>query len=63
MRGLDNRNEMNKSFLIKKIKNEDKYLRIEINEGFETSDNYLKINPNLIIGIIKSNNTKKLYCI
>lgn len=60
MKGLNNHDEMNKSFVIKKIKIEDKNLNSLINEGFETADNYLKINPNLIIGKITSNNTIKL---
>lgn len=61
MKELDNHDEKNKSFVFKKIKIQDKNLNGLMNEGFETADNYLKINPNLIIGTITSNNTKKYY--
>lgn len=50
MKEIENQNYMNKSMIIKKIKLEDTNLNNLINEGFETADNYLKINPDLIIG-------------
>ena len=41
-----------KTFIISKLK-ENSNINEMIKEGFEDSTNYLKINPNLIIGIKK----------
>lgn len=50
MKEVNKDNQTNKSLIIKKIKIQDKIMNKIINEGFENSENYLKIDPNLIIG-------------
>jgi len=58
MKENENENKKNKSMIIKKYKIEDGNLNSLMNPGFETSENYLKIDPNIIIGKIININYK-----
>ena len=45
-----NQLKINKHFILTKVKSSDMEVKKLLNEGFEDPKNYLKINPNVIVG-------------
>jgi hypothetical protein len=50
MKDAKNQLNMNKTFILTKLKPDDTEIKNSIKEGFEDPLNYLIVNPNVIIG-------------
>lgn len=50
MKDVKSQLNMNKTFIMTKVKPDDTELKNIIKEGFEDPQNYLKLNPDVIIG-------------